>query len=362
MKYQLRVVKYLAFLLLCFSCTNKSVKPLPETINPVKKIESISLTGLNRTEYYNQLNTERFRPQFINHRNKLWIAFLLRNMRQIKLFQFNNPTVTDYINIPATDSLGSLYIKDSLFCFVKLSGRRMAYYILKGDSLFFEKSFILPPFNEDKFYKTGTCCLQVINPGNPSALINFGTHQKTKNQYLDPEANLLLFKNGAAEAVKTGHYPAGFFSHRQYYSDALFTADGEGNIYFTHELHDSIYKMTVNGQITAAAALEKNETFLEFDEKQYMNMAYIRKYSIMTEMNVNIHCLSNNNIVVLKKLAQDDIKARPRYKYFVLNNQLQVKFADTVRHGCFTRFLDDYKNGFVLLNDSLKSAYYYEIN
>lgn len=310
------------------------------------------------------INYEDYESKLIFHENAFWFSFLDNNKRSILLFNLEDPFVTDSIRLTITDTVKGktrwLWKGRKLY-YYKATASFLSEYEIDADSVIKRKEFQFHKIDFDTYYYDPLSFFKIVEKGNPAVLFNYGSMLDQGSSYLDRSSNLILLQQNELY-VKTGFYPRKFFESKKYYTGTLFDVDSMSHIFFTYELNDSIFKTDMNGQRIKAGVLHDNPRFIQFKWKKEQDLAYVRKYSHETEMNKRLHVLDSNRILVIKKLAGNNLMEKPVYKYFLFDQNLQKLYADTIRHGVYPNFSYKYKNGFILLSDSLSKAYYYEID
>jgi hypothetical protein len=97
-----------------------------------------------------------------------------------------------------------------------------------------------------------------------------------------------------------------------------------------------------------------------FDESKEQNLAYVRKYVVNGEKNIRLFNVLSKYYVALKRLEKTDLNEKSKYSLFVFDSSFKQVYSETIKHPVFTPAIFDYKNGFVMFNDSLNKAYYYD--
>jgi hypothetical protein len=348
-------------------CGYKKSPPLKiaEFRFPLKISDSLNYGYNFLTNYAGKINDIDFEPTLINIKNTLNYAFLENTKSKIYTFDLLNPLHVDSLQIPATDSLVSkklIRINDTNLIIYKPKAGNVFVYGIEDNFISLKRKITLPEIDYSKLYfKTYGFYKILMKPSGIIIIFNYGMLNSPKTGYLDKKSNLLVIEEETGKVLKAGYYPDNFFKSKKYLTGSVFDVDKAGNLYYTYELNDSIFKSDMYGNILTRNALHKNPSFSKFNWSKEKDLAYVRKYSSETEINTSIRVLQNKYVFVLKKLPGKTVLEKPKYKYFLYDNNLRIKYADTLRHGCYAKFISDYKNGFLLLSDSLNKAYYYEI-
>lgn len=328
--------------------------------NPVSHTQKISLRGNKINDYSDRLDFYSSRCKLISYKAKTWIFLPNYKTQNLQLFRFDSTNECDSLRIP-WDSYGETLIDNDGNTFFAFNSIRstLDIYELKDSGFYLEGSIKLKVHDPKYVFLKRKMFEVLLNDKGTSLLISYAIHSAPKTSYRDVSANFLLL-TPTYLPVKIGKYPKDYFKNMKYYYSPLFTSDKRKYIYYTFELSDSIYKIDKEGNVIKSANLN-GEGFLKFNWKKEMDLSYVRQYTEETERNEKIFLLKSGNIVVLKKLPKKGILTQTQYKYIVLDSNLNSMYNDTIRHYCYPWFISDYKDGFVLLGDSLKYAHYYEV-
>lgn len=309
------------------------------------------------------INEIDYRPSLIQYKKKDWYSFLSREKNKIYLFDFENPMIKDTILLGTLDTLSAKkilrYTKKGLISY-KINSPHIFIYKL-GDSIENVRKLIVPAINSDKIYIKNAGGAYITFDSSIKIILNYGLLDKPKTSYLDWNNNLLVIDGSKSLIKKIGFYPSDYFDKKKYLTNSLFDIDDKGNIYFTFELHDSIYKITESGTIKNRAMLSTSSEFKQFNWRKETDLAYVRQYIYSTEANISLTVFNDSLLFILKRLPEPTLLKTPQYKYVILDTSLKIKYTDTLRHGIYTNFIGTYKNGILLLSNTFDKAYLYEV-
>jgi hypothetical protein len=103
-----------------------------------------------------------------------------------------------------------------------------------------------------------------------------------------------------------------------------------------------------------------NNQFMCYDRKQAANLAYTSKLYDNDESNDNLIYL-NGSFYLLKQLGRENKTISPKIAILVFDNSLQHRLTLYGDH-LLARLSFPYKNGIVVINDSLTKAHYYDFS
>jgi hypothetical protein len=348
------------------SCRDKGMRE-QEYFNPIHKHSFIQYIGSIDEACGSKINPSGITPSLIKFNNKEWLGLLGVKNDHLFLYNIYDITQTDSIrlNIPDTTKRRSVFLlKDQYFIAYEPYRLQYSVFQFSGDSLLFTFQRKLPRFLWKEYslrfgFGSGFC---VLKDSTGSIVMDYGKRGNKKYNYLDPEHNLVIFTPGNNTDIKTGRYPTDFFKHKIYNNETLFCNDSNNDIYYTFQMHDSIFKINREGVFLAANVLHENPEFDRFDWDRVMDLGYVRKHTMMSEANLNMCVTPNGNIVVIKQLRKTEYRDKSKYKYFVFDPKLKMLHADTLRHGFLPGFLFPYKKGFMIFANPENKAVYYETN
>jgi hypothetical protein len=342
-------------LLLLYACSHTPEKQYPKLENMVEIKSDTGLFHFFASNASHKLTTILFKGRY---------QYVLPsgNNRFLLLAEVENPNSRDSIAIDSSLQFSSSGFvvgqnKTDLFFFDR---RAKILYMLKiaGNKIVVAAKQNISGYDMKDRYNLSGKKFNIIKDENGYRLLfNYGNEKAAGSNYLDSSV-FLLFSD---KEQGLGQYKKEFYKPSMYYKSALNDVDSTGIIYYVHEMYDSIYALNTSGVTLYRNVLHQNPHFEKFDIGQAADAAYIRRFSDATEWNLKLKVIGNRYIVVLKRLYNDNILADPAYKYFVLNRQLQIVYADTIRQKVTPFLLEEYKNGFLVLGDSVKSGFYYEI-
>lgn len=357
----MRIIFILGLICVCNVNCKQAVSSRERINRPVPAIHKISLEGNHINNYAEQLDFFGARSQLISYKSRDWIFLHNPGRNQLQLFGFDDPGAIDSLPVSWNSTEQRILdYRDGLFYAYNLDRNMLEIYRIINNRLQLTDSAKFGSYDPKNIFLRRSMFEPLISDSAKNLVLSFALHNNPKTSYRDINAGFLVLGT-EKEPVKMGRFPADYFEKPKYYYSNLFTGDKKEFIYYTFELHDSVYKTDRYGNNIASGKLG-DEVFKSFDWRKEMDLAYVRKYSEETERNERIFLLKRNRLLVLKKLPKTGVLTRPVYRYMVLDSNLNTRYADTVRHYCYPWFVSDYKNGFVLLGDSLKSAYYYEMD
>jgi hypothetical protein len=350
-----RILLIVFALMMAVACKQERKHQRPVFINPIPKTETIVFGNKLKLEDF---NFSGFMPTAIMHKGKNVFCFLAKTP---SLYLLNPQTllVVDSIKLPLYRPGAKMYLRnDSLFIY----DFRFIYTCILDDVVCRvvkkEKS---PRIGFKQYYFDPSVGIKA-GVGSPTDIIfNYGNRVDRENSYLDKNSNFMRFTDSTG-AEKMGYYPADFFSGRHYYTSTLFDVNRNGDLVFTFEEHDSVYKMSSKGKMIAGATVESDWDRLKFKWKKETNLAYVRQYTCEAELNRVLHITKTGRTIILKKSSEKDIRLPEQYRYFVFDQKLKLLYADSLRHTINPNLVFDYKNGVAFFSINLDEMYYYEID
>ncbi len=318
--------------------------------------ESIIQSLLGKINYFD------FKGGIINLKEASWYTFLAKDKKTLYLTNLGSSSKIDSIGINISDSLKGkkiILLKDSTLFIYRPSLNNLVLLNWQNGKTRIIK---LPHFADSTYYYKEIGFFAIIDKESPKVIFNYGSLRNERTGYLDKENNLIVLDPAKKTFQKIGFYPKEFFKKKKYYTGTIFDTDTAGSIYFTYDLNDSIFRIDKQGKILSRGRLHPNSNFIDFDWSKEENLAYVRKYSSNTELNLYLKVISNERVLIIKQLSNKNILQKAKYKYFLLDSNLRIINADTIRRDVYPRLAYEYKKGFILLSDSLNKAFYYEIN
>lgn len=209
----------------------------------------------------------------------------------------------------------------------------------------------------DKYIPTLPYSAQLIEYGKkPVFLYNYQLKKTGRINYLDTAVFIAVIDS--VNTVKFGRYPAILHKQSTRLTETYYCIDSNASIYYAHSGYDSIYKIDIQGRISARSVLHDFPARVKYEPQKSGNLAYTRKYEASNEKNCRITLCFNKYIVVLKKLAEPNLLEIPRYKYFVFNTSLDKLYCDTIWYNIIPVLLPT-KDGFLIFQKEFKNIYHY---
>jgi hypothetical protein len=357
-------MKYLILIIFIFTQCNYKVKNNTSFYKPLHISDSVTYSN----HYYQVSN---FNPFFNSHVIKYnsidFLATKPSSSNQIFLYPISPKNYFDSIDL--TDFLdyskgNTILIKDSLICiynrlksFVKI----LRFDASKKNKIVIEKESKVAKIDTSKYWISSLSGMELLDKDTIEMVFAFGDLKNEKNKFLDSKNPLVISREFRNDIDKIGFYPKNYFNPHNYNNHTFFTSDSKMNIIYIFEMHNLIVKLNKLGELLFSKEIDIENNFMEFDWDKESDLAYVRRHTLMSERNVKICALENDQILVLKKLKNDKIQMPSLFKYYVFDNMLNLLYSDTVRHKLNPLIISKYQNGFLLFNDNLTKAYYYEV-
>jgi hypothetical protein len=341
--------------MLAAACNSDRKRHKPVFVNPLAKTETIVFGKKIRLDDFNFFG---FHPTAATHKGKPVFCFLAKTP-SLYLLNPENLSVVDSIRLPQYRPGAKMCLRnDSLFIY----DFRFIYTCILGDTgcrvVKKEKS---PRIGFKQYYFDQLVGIKA-GVGSPTGIyFSYGNWVDRENSYLDKHTNFIHFTD-STRFKKMGYFPADFFSERHYYTSTLFDINAGGELVFTFEEHDSVFKMDNRGRLVAATKLGSDWGKLKFRWKKETNLAYVRQYTCKAELNRVLHTTKTGRTVILRKLSENNIRLPEQYRYFVFDKGLKLLHADTLRHTVNPNLVFNYKNGVSFFSINLDEMYYYEID
>lgn len=231
--------------------------------------------------------------------------------------------------------------------------------LTSGHPILIKDSISIPTLKAfSEYYNMNDADNQYFNlNGSICLLANYGLWEERNPNYIDTAVFVVISNNKVLK--KIGKYPREY-KQMVYKRAAIFRMDHEQNIYYSFEGQDSVYKMNLSGNILARSILHDFPVRKPFNKGKITDLAYVRNYLATNEVNVSMKIIDNRFILIVKQLAQHDVKASKKIKYFVFDKDLNKLYSDTLKNPVFP-FAFETRNGFGFLSDSLKKFYEYDL-
>jgi hypothetical protein len=123
---------------------------------------------------------------------------------------------------------------------------------------------------------------------------------------------------------------------------------------------DLFSEVNIQSNAISQHELPWGEKFAEYDRNEIRNLAYVRKYEALNELNVNLFLLKDKSVIVVQRLSKKKISDPFQYRYFHFDLKSQPVSFGMLPESILNGLTIPYKSGFIVFNDSLSKSYYYE--
>jgi len=189
-------------------------------------------------------------------------------------------------------------------------------------------------------------------------LISFYGNYKTKNN-MDSKAWIKI-------NIQTGE-KENFFDfpdeyrrcyQRDFYS--LIEKISDSSVLAIFRKHNKIYQVNIFSGVTtySSTGFSFYSNYMCYDKTQEKNLAYTSKYDLLDEENSNL-IWANDKIFLIKRLKRENKKDPVKCAILVFNKTLEHVATYFPDKSVWPRLSFAYKEGVLILSDSLTKAYYY---
>jgi len=365
---------YHVFLIIFFlsSCTGESkscCKELSQSlpINKIPdsfKIDSNSIKTVHIDSIYNRTGLyANFGFQFYTKGDKYYLVYL--NSSKDNLIFINLFDDKDY----KMASMKGLIEKQGKYT-IKFNSDTL--HIMDIDQFHYMQLKLLGDFSFEKIYESGLS--KAVRPKhlflnsnlvvdkklaffNPY-LISFYGNYKTKNN-MDSKAWIKV-NIQTGEKEKFFNFPDEYRRcyQRDFYS--LIEKISDSSVLAIFRKYNKIYQVNIFSGITtySSPAFSFHSNYMCYDKLQDRNLAYTSKYDLLDEENSNL-IWANDKIFLIKRLKRENKKDPVKCAILVFNKALEHVATYFPDKSIWPRLSFGYKDGVLILSDSLTKAYYY---
>lgn len=195
----------------------------------------------------------------------------------------------------------------------------------------------------------------------PYLYISIGSNSNEKN-HLDKFAFLQVnLEQPTLPGRKICRYQEEYLSRDLDHHDTFLKPIGTGDLFFASVSSDSIFVYEESGVLKHAGLLNSNKGYRKFDKARSRDLGYLRKHTVTNEVNLSVCAFGKNRIAILKKLRKDKITHPDKFDLYVVNSNLEVLAKYRIKHSVSPFICFSYLDGFLIFNEDLDKAYYYEI-
>lgn len=225
-------------------------------------------------------------------------------------------------------------------------------------------AMLVDSINMTNYKEFKNCAINLI-PGRPALIyrqpyvwIQYA-HLKRKN-FIDSKAYLRLdLRTKTLDKVIA--YPACYHCSYQYLATSTLAISEKGNAFCLFDYYDQIYKLHQDSSKGRASKLLHKCEMKGYQKGKSNNLAYTRKFLQNEETNWGIVVMPGQNIVALKRNKKNSLQERSFYSMFLFNESLeQIHSEKIMEYIGESPFFLNYKNGFLLINDSVTQSFFYE--
>ena len=286
----------------------------------------------------------------------------LNQFGQLDVFDFenlNNHWIIPFKNkVRPAEYYNSLFNKDT-FHYVDLWGKKYFEYKIEKDSTF----SLIDSLDFSKiqgfknYYISTNLGAQSLSYKYPYILVPYG-HNKKKN-FIDTWAYLKInLKTKKVEKVIK--YPECYQCSNIYDQNSTTVFNTDGSIICLFDQFDGLNYLSDDGKRDTISQLYHNCSYVAFDKSKEQNLAYVRKYLENGEKNIKLLIVNDIYHIVIKRNYKKELSDKSTYSIFVFDSRLNQIYSENIIHPVFTPAIFEYKKGFLIFNDSLSKAYYYD--
>lgn len=130
--------------------------------------------------------------------------------------------------------------------------------------------------------------------------------------------------------------------------------------FYCFEDGDSIFTYNLpNGRRQRAISIGASSNYRKFNFKKVYDLAYVRWYDGTTGENSKV-LVNAGRILLLKRLIRESLKDTIKYEYYLFDSNLNLLKHNLLKHSINPSYCFSFRNGFLLLNDTLEKGYYYD--
>lgn len=211
--------------------------------------------------------------------------------------------------------------------------------------------------SETHFYYMANAGFSNMVVRYPYVLIPYGN--SANENYIESTAYLLYnLQNG--EYSKIVRYPDCYKNCdvRGYQGITVLT---NGYLYCLFKKSDELFRYDDAGVLVGKGMLVHNCRFEAFDKSRSTDLAYVRKYQVTGESNMQLLEDGRNNLLVLKQSKSATLSSPKEYEVFLFNAQLEQLSSFKIRHPVSPYAAMRYQNGFLIFDANLEKTYHYVV-
>lgn len=176
----------------------------------------------------------------------------------------------------------------------------------------------------------------------------------------DKQSHLLI--NTALKSAKSINDFPSCYSTCYVQGESPSAAFGENKIVGLFSLYGEFKELDLMDESVTVVNIPESKPFIEFDKKEIENLAYARKYDLLSEMNTNIFFTHTGEKVIVRRMSKETFAEKDRFRYFVYDKKNILLCSDFFPVPIENLLMRPYKSGFLVFNTSLSQALFYEWN
>lgn len=243
-----------------------------------------------------------------------------------------------------------------------------------GDNMLYEFEFLIGKLNLYKSYNLAlkkTTAQEFISFGrknffvinDSSFFFSYGIDNIKKN-FVDNFSLLEVKKRDDKNVFvksKMYHNPLRYKKGFEYNPDVELIHLGDNIAFYGFQFYDSLYLTDLtSGKLLRSVVLSKNHNFENYDVDKSLDLAYVKKFLVLEEMNIHFIAL-NNSLLVVKRLQRESISQKQIFLYYIIDKNLKIKYCDYLDENVNVNFIVPFKNGFAAYDKNLLNFKYYEV-
>ncbi len=321
--------------------------------------------GLNvfSDKYFDQI----FGVHLINYDSSNYIVFLDSNFR-LNFKEVNTNRLKDfsidcekYFSIPKYFSVrfsgASMYLLDS-------SDSTLYQYKFNRDSIYIETSYDLKRFVDLKNFYVKFQLYNSFEIFYPTVYLSYGNYD-SKSSFLDNASyikmNLLDSLSIRSSICNALLYPVVFRKKKYRNSNTFLVKADSSTFFYGFASLDSIYLYDfLNDSILKRSEFNQSSSYRKYNKKKATDFSYLRWYDETGEINFKMLADRKGNCLILKRQQKERLTDIDVYEYFFLNNDLKVLYHNIFPYNLNPHYCFNYENGFLIFNQELTKAFYYE--
>jgi hypothetical protein len=200
----------------------------------------------------------------------------------------------------------------------------------------------------------------------PYAYIPFGS-TSSWNDFMDKKAYFKIsLVDSICKPIKVFNTCKEYLSNLRNNKDTYLVELNDKSCVYMYRTVDrlSVFNLDMNETTTAEIKFNPASEYINFDYSQTKDLGYVRWYEITNESNEAVLKTNDGKIVVMKRVKREKIADSTHYEYLIIDPSKNYSVTSFARfqNNIYPQYSYPYKKGFIVFDENLIKAYYYEID